>query len=66
VTVDAAASDGMLRLTVSDDGAGGADPAHGSGLAGLRQRVRMVDGRLEIRSPAGGPTVVTIELPLSA
>jgi signal transduction histidine kinase len=64
--VDATARDGALRLTVSDDGIGGADPDHGSGLAGLRQRVRTVDGRIEIRSPAGGPTVVTVELPLSA
>jgi signal transduction histidine kinase len=65
-TVQAAARDGALWLTVSDDGIGGADPGQGTGLAGLRQRVRTVDGRLEISSPAGGPTVVTIELPLSA
>jgi signal transduction histidine kinase len=66
VTVQAAARDGALWLTVSDDGIGGADPGHGTGLAGLRQRVRTVDGRIEISSPAGGPTVVTVELPLSA
>jgi signal transduction histidine kinase len=55
-----------LRLRVSDDGVGGADPARGSGLPGLVQRVRTVDGRLELTSPPGGPTVVTVELPLRA
>ena len=55
-----------LRLQVSDDGAGGADLARGSGLPGLVQRVRTVDGRLDLTSPPGGPTVVTVELPLRA
>jgi signal transduction histidine kinase len=66
VTVRAAERDGELRLAVGDDGAGGADPAGGSGLAGLAQRVRTVDGRLEIASPPGGPTTVTAVLPLRA
>ncbi|HTE68784.1 MAG TPA: sensor domain-containing protein [Actinomycetes bacterium] len=57
--------DGMLLLSVTDDGAGGADP-NGSGLSGLAQRVSTVDGRLEIASPPGGPTRVTVELPLRA
>jgi signal transduction histidine kinase len=57
--------DGMLLLSVTDDGAGGADPG-GSGLSGLAQRVSTVDGRLEIASPPGGPTRVTVELPLRA
>ena len=57
---------GLLRLEVSDDGIGGADAARGSGLAGLAQRVSTVDGRIEVVSPAGGPTTVTVELPLSA
>jgi signal transduction histidine kinase len=57
---------GMLRLEVSDDGVGGADAARGSGLAGLAQRVSTVDGRIEVVSPAGGPTTVTVELPLRA
>ena len=52
-------------LIVSDDGAGGADP-NGGGLSGLRQRVSTVDGRLEVVSPPGGPTRVTVELPLRA
>ena len=55
-----------LVLRVADDGRGGADPAAGSGLAGLAQRARTVDGRLEITSPPGGPTQVTVELPLHA
>ena len=53
-------------LEVSDDGTGGADPAEGSGLAGLAQRVAVVDGRLDILSPPGGPTRITAELPLRA
>jgi signal transduction histidine kinase len=56
----------MLRLTVTDDGVGGADPAGGTGLAGLAQRVSTVDGQLRVSSPPGGPTVVTVELPLRA
>lgn len=55
--------DGLLRLRVSDDGHGGATLGAGSGLTGLLQRARTVDGGMEITSPAGGPTVVTVELP---
>jgi signal transduction histidine kinase len=55
-----------LRLRVSDDGVGGVDPTRGSGLPGLVQRVRTVDGSLQLTSPEGGPTVVTVELPLRA
>ncbi|GHJ37917.1 sensor histidine kinase [Streptomyces sp. TS71-3] len=54
--------DGSLRVSVEDDGAGGADPG-GSGLIGLARRVAALDGRLEVHSPAGGPTVITAELP---
>jgi signal transduction histidine kinase len=57
---------GLLRLDVCDDGVGGADAARGSGLAGLAQRVSTVDGRIELDSPDGGPTRVTVELPLRA
>ena len=56
--------DQTLVLRVGDDGRGGADPAGGSGLAGLAQRARTVDGSLEITSPPGGPTQVTVRLPL--
>jgi signal transduction histidine kinase len=56
----------VLCLEVTDDGIGGADATRGSGLAGLAQRVSTVDGHLEVSSPAGGPTTVTVELPLKA
>jgi signal transduction histidine kinase len=52
----------VLRVTISDDGIGGANP-HGQGLAGLADRVSGVDGRLSVRSPAGGPTAIEVELP---
>jgi len=57
---------GLLRVRVSDDGPGGARPVDGSGLAGLAERVRTVDGHMDVSSPAGGPTVVTVELPSHA
>jgi signal transduction histidine kinase len=57
---------GLLRLRVSDDGHGGARADLGSGLAGIAGRLRTVDGRMEISSPPGGPTVVAIELPSHA
>ncbi|HMC93668.1 MAG TPA: histidine kinase, partial [Polyangia bacterium] len=57
---------GVLVLEVSDDGVGGADAGRGSGLSGLAQRVSTVDGRIDVSSPAGGPTMVTVELPLRA
>jgi len=53
----------MLRVTVSDNGWGGAHPAKGHGLAGLIDRVRALDGELVVDSPAGGPTVLAAELP---
>jgi signal transduction histidine kinase len=52
----------MLLVRIEDDGVGGADPA-GGGLAGLARRVAALDGRLRVSSPAGGPTVITAELP---
>ena len=64
VTIEVAEHDQMLVLRVGDDGRGGADPARGSGLSGLGQRVSTVDGCLEIASPPGGPTRVTVRLPL--
>jgi signal transduction histidine kinase len=63
ITIEAKQRDGVLLLRVTDDGIGGADPARGGGLSGLAQRVRTVDGRLDITSPTGGPTQVTVELP---
>jgi signal transduction histidine kinase len=58
--------DDVLRLRVHDDGQGGAHQRAGGGLAGLSERVRVVDGRLEISSPPGGPTTVTVEIPCPA
>jgi len=57
---------GLLVLQVTDDGVGGAEPSRGSGLSGLAQRVAVVDGRLDMASPPGGPTRITVELPLRA
>ena len=57
---------GLLRVRVTDDGTGGARLEARGGLAGLADRVRAVDGRLQISSPSGGPTVVTVELPSHA
>ncbi|MFD9573255.1 sensor histidine kinase [Streptomyces sp. NPDC059982] len=56
-------SGGRLLVRVSDDGRGGADPRGGSGLAGLAERLRAVDGVFLVESPEGGGTVVTAELP---
>lgn len=57
------AGPGELRVVVSDNGRGGADPAFGSGLAGLAGRIRALDGTFAVHSPAGGPTVVSATLP---
>ena len=55
--------DGHVVVGVQDDGIGGADPAGGSGLAGLADRVAALGGRLVVESPAGGGTVVRAEMP---
>ncbi len=55
-----------LVLRVTDDGVGGANQALGTGLAGLAQRVRTVDGEVHVVSPAGGPTQATVTLPMHA
>ncbi|MFD3931584.1 histidine kinase [Streptomyces sp. NPDC058614] len=52
-----------LRVVVRDEGRGGADEAGGSGLLGMRRRVAALDGTLLVTSPAGGPTVIEVELP---
>ncbi|WP_343233533.1 histidine kinase [Streptomonospora sp. PA3] len=56
----------LLRVTVTDDGKGGADPDSGTGLYGLWDRVNAVDGVLEIDSPAGEGTVLSAEIPWEA
>jgi signal transduction histidine kinase len=52
-----------VRVTVHDDGVGGADPANGTGILGIRARVRAVDGTFSITSPVGGPTTLVAEIP---
>jgi signal transduction histidine kinase len=52
-----------LHIIVSDDGIGGADPAGGTGLAGLANRAGSVDGTFDVFSPPAGPTLITVDLP---
>jgi signal transduction histidine kinase len=52
-----------MRVRVTDDGDGGATQKGGTGLFGLAERVRTVDGRIDVESPVGGPTVIEIEMP---
>ena len=59
-------ADGMLRMRISDDGVGGAELDGGSGLTGIERRLAAFDGRLEVSSPSGGPTVVSMELPCAS
>lgn len=61
--VTAWTQDRRLVLEVADDGTGGADPARGTGLTGLADRAATVGGRLLLASPAGGPTLLRVELP---
>src|SRR5215218_7245056 len=63
-TVELQEDRGRVRVTVRDDGAGGADPRRGTGLRGLNDRVAALDGRFEVSSPPGGGTIVVAELPL--
>ena len=63
VRIEIGYAGGLLRATVTDDGAGGADPARGTGLAGVERRLAAFDGVLAVASPVGGPTIVVIEVP---
>ncbi|MFF4057540.1 sensor histidine kinase [Streptomyces sp. NPDC001668] len=63
IWIDLHRTDGMLRITVTDNGRGGAVVAAGSGLAGVERRLGTFDGVLAVSSPAGGPTMVTMEIP---
>jgi signal transduction histidine kinase len=53
----------ILRIEVSDDGVGGADPARGTGLQGVERRLGTFDGILAVSSPPGGPTMIVMEVP---
>jgi signal transduction histidine kinase len=61
--IDIRYTDGMLRIGVTDNGHGGADPSRGSGLRGIERRLAPFDGVMAISSPPGGPTAVTMEIP---
>jgi signal transduction histidine kinase len=63
VWIDIRHDGGMLRIGVTDDGRGGADPARGTGLHGIERRLAAFDGVLALGSPPGGPTVVNMEVP---
>ncbi|MFD8945546.1 sensor histidine kinase [Streptomyces californicus] len=63
VYVDLHHTEGMLRISVTDDGKGGAVAGPGSGLSGIERRLGTFDGVLAVSSPAGGPTMVTMEIP---
>jgi signal transduction histidine kinase len=64
--VQASVDHGVLRVEVSDDGVGGADPTAGTGLRGLADRVQVLGGDLDVASPAGAGTRVTATIPLAA
>jgi signal transduction histidine kinase len=64
IRLHASGADGELRITISDDGVGGATTGGGSGLIGLKDRIEAVDGRLDIASPAGGGTTLRVTIPL--
>jgi signal transduction histidine kinase len=62
VQVELDTPDTVVRLAIRDDGIGGADPARGSGLTGLRDRIEALGGTLDVTSPAGGGTTLLIEI----
>ncbi|MCW3014007.1 MAG: domain S-box [Solirubrobacterales bacterium] len=64
VHVELDAHDGTFRLAIRDDGVGGADPARGSGLVGLSDRIEALGGTLQVTSPAGNGTTLLIEIPV--
>jgi len=63
IWIDLHRTEGKLRITVTDNGRGGALITAGSGLAGVERRLGTFDGVLAVGSPAGGPTMVTMEIP---
>ena len=66
IQVDAETSGGTLRVRVHDDGIGGATPARGSGLLGLKDRIEALGGTFSVHSPAGRGTTVSCQLPVHA
>ncbi|MER7723753.1 sensor domain-containing protein [Streptomyces sp. NPDC096323] len=63
IWVDLHHAAGMLRISVTDNGKGGAVTGRGSGLSGIERRLGTFDGIMAVSSPAGGPTMVTMEIP---
>ena len=66
VHVDVEARERILRVAVQDDGIGGADPARGSGLLGLKDRAEAIGGTISLESRPGAGTSLRVELPLDA
>jgi signal transduction histidine kinase len=64
VHVDVRSQDETLRLSIYDDGVGGADPHRGSGITGLRDRVEALGGQMKIASPIGGGTTLSVTVPI--
>jgi signal transduction histidine kinase len=64
VNVELEAHDALVQLAIRDDGIGGADPGHGSGLVGLSDRIAALGGTFQVTSPAGDGTTLAIEIPL--
>ena len=65
VHVDLDAEDAMVKLSVRDDGVGGAHPEQGSGLIGLRDRIEALSGKIDIASPEGKGTTLLVKIPLA-
>jgi signal transduction histidine kinase len=61
--VEVSVADGLLTIVVGDDGNGGVDPSTGTGMRGVASRLAAFDGTMRVSSPAGGPTLVTLEVP---
>jgi signal transduction histidine kinase len=64
VHINVQQTNGLVRLSIRDDGVGGADPGRGSGLTGLADRVNALGGTIEITSPPGNGTSLLVTLPL--
>jgi signal transduction histidine kinase len=65
VHVDLTVKDATIRLSIRDDGNGGADPDRGSGLLNIKDRVEALGGTLEITSPVAGGTSLLAEIPIA-
>jgi signal transduction histidine kinase len=65
VNLDVVVEGGAVLVSVVDDGVGGADPAAGSGLSGLRDRVEAIGGVVTVESPAGRGTRIVARIPLA-